>query len=386
MSNQHGIVKNNEEHYSLLFNNNVFFKGTNGPNHACVTKNEQEEKCTVLFPDGNTRRILANDFIWLGFQKLPRTYWPNGLVSGTKPSVKVLDQIESLVGKGRKDVLALPRMLKAIRSGEDLMRLRKLGNAQCENRGRIKEYSGEQCSVGPFSASSGVKPRTSVLRLHLDSLETEATAQREATNIRRSPCNNSGDGSCYRCVFKSQVKMKTRSQAYENGDVSDTNDQNGSRKRQINNADLTSSELHITPLLDKEASKLFDSTDLTSETFYDLTDLTSPDLLSARQPGDWNQLSNSLNTDLSNLSPPVTPQPLDATLQLDMPPFERLFDSLPSESTYPIENTQLFEEIVAGKRAKREQPRKCRKVYGIDNKKSWCTQCRWKKACTRFTS
>ena len=28
--------------------------------------------------------------------------------------------------------------------------------------------------------------------------------------------------------------------------------------------------------------------------------------------------------------------------------------------------------------------RKCRKVYGVDNKSSWCNQCRWKKACVRF--
>ncbi|KAL5013204.1 hypothetical protein ScPMuIL_007474 [Solemya velum] len=28
--------------------------------------------------------------------------------------------------------------------------------------------------------------------------------------------------------------------------------------------------------------------------------------------------------------------------------------------------------------------RKCRKVYGMENKDMWCTQCKWKKACTRF--
>ena len=28
--------------------------------------------------------------------------------------------------------------------------------------------------------------------------------------------------------------------------------------------------------------------------------------------------------------------------------------------------------------------RKCRKVYGMENKEKWCTQCRWKKACVRF--
>ncbi|XP_066926024.1 zinc finger protein 704-like [Clytia hemisphaerica] len=29
--------------------------------------------------------------------------------------------------------------------------------------------------------------------------------------------------------------------------------------------------------------------------------------------------------------------------------------------------------------------KKCRKVYGMSNKDLWCTQCRWKKACARFS-
>jgi len=29
--------------------------------------------------------------------------------------------------------------------------------------------------------------------------------------------------------------------------------------------------------------------------------------------------------------------------------------------------------------------KKCRKVYGIEQKDLWCTQCKWKKACGRFT-
>lgn len=32
----------------------------------------------------------------------------------------------------------------------------------------------------------------------------------------------------------------------------------------------------------------------------------------------------------------------------------------------------------------RGESRKCRKVYGMDKKDAWCTQCKWKKACTRF--
>ncbi|XP_072175482.1 zinc finger protein 704-like [Diadema setosum] len=39
----------------------------------------------------------------------------------------------------------------------------------------------------------------------------------------------------------------------------------------------------------------------------------------------------------------------------------------------------------AGQPKIRSEGKKCRKVYGMDNKDMWCTQCRWKKACVRFT-
>lgn len=35
-------------------------------------------------------------------------------------------------------------------------------------------------------------------------------------------------------------------------------------------------------------------------------------------------------------------------------------------------------------RRARGENKKCRKVYGMDNKDQWCTQCKWKKACSRF--
>lgn len=35
-------------------------------------------------------------------------------------------------------------------------------------------------------------------------------------------------------------------------------------------------------------------------------------------------------------------------------------------------------------RRTRGENKKCRKVYGMDRRDMWCTQCRWKKACSRF--
>ncbi|XDA79640.1 hypothetical protein R6Z07F_009650 [Ovis aries] len=36
-------------------------------------------------------------------------------------------------------------------------------------------------------------------------------------------------------------------------------------------------------------------------------------------------------------------------------------------------------------RKPRGEGKKCRKVYGMENRDMWCTACRWKKACQRFT-
>ncbi|XP_070797930.1 SLC2A4 regulator [Pituophis catenifer annectens] len=38
----------------------------------------------------------------------------------------------------------------------------------------------------------------------------------------------------------------------------------------------------------------------------------------------------------------------------------------------------------AGTRKPRGEAKKCRKVYGMENRSMWCTACRWKKACQRF--
>lgn len=35
-------------------------------------------------------------------------------------------------------------------------------------------------------------------------------------------------------------------------------------------------------------------------------------------------------------------------------------------------------------RRPRGDAKKCRKVYGMEHRDQWCTQCKWKKACSRF--
>uniref|UniRef100_A0A3B4A2U2 C2H2-type domain-containing protein n=1 Tax=Periophthalmus magnuspinnatus TaxID=409849 RepID=A0A3B4A2U2_9GOBI len=42
-------------------------------------------------------------------------------------------------------------------------------------------------------------------------------------------------------------------------------------------------------------------------------------------------------------------------------------------------------KATSGTRKPRGEAKKCRKVYGMEKKEMWCTACRWKKACQRFT-
>ena len=47
-------------------------------------------------------------------------------------------------------------------------------------------------------------------------------------------------------------------------------------------------------------------------------------------------------------------------------------------------STSTRNSLPSHHRKLRGESKKCRKVYGMDNRHLWCTQCRWKKACVRF--
>lgn len=48
-------------------------------------------------------------------------------------------------------------------------------------------------------------------------------------------------------------------------------------------------------------------------------------------------------------------------------------------------STALAPKPSPGTRKPRGEAKKCRKVYGMEKRDMWCTACRWKKACQRFT-
>ncbi|GFN92163.1 Zinc finger protein 395 [Plakobranchus ocellatus] len=75
------------------------------------------------------------------------------------------------------------------------------------------------------------------------------------------------------------------------------------------------------------------------------------------------------------VSPPQRPNKLT--------PQERLMQhqaQSPKSSVPP----SAFKNAPGHHRRPRSEVRKCRKVYGMEHRDQWCTQCKWKKACTRF--
>lgn len=67
------------------------------------------------------------------------------------------------------------------------------------------------------------------------------------------------------------------------------------------------------------------------------------------------------------------------------------FKSLASQSPTPSSSSSsqqsnglTIERSLCGRRGRGEN-RKCRKVYGMERRDMWCTQCKWKKACSRFS-
>ncbi|XP_046990805.1 zinc finger protein 395 isoform X1 [Schistocerca americana] len=64
-------------------------------------------------------------------------------------------------------------------------------------------------------------------------------------------------------------------------------------------------------------------------------------------------------------------------------PLKHLKLSPRSESSFPTSTTS---KLLSGSptRKMRGETKKCRKVYGMEHRELWCTQCKWKKACTRF--
>jgi len=91
-------------------------------------------------------------------------------------------------------------------------------------------------------------------------------------------------------------------------------------------------------------------------------------------------------------SPSSSSLPTQQENVLQSPPTVQTFQGKKLVSIVPRPDTQtseitekpfVFKSVST--QAVVKSDKKCRKVYGLDQKDLWCTQCKWKKACGRFT-
>ncbi|KAK5883622.1 hypothetical protein CesoFtcFv8_019926 [Champsocephalus esox] len=88
--------------------------------------------------------------------------------------------------------------------------------------------------------------------------------------------------------------------------------------------------------------------------------------------------TNSSNFSISWQSPPVTFTGSTVSPSKSQGFGEQRSQTIAVLSSPPRATTALSRKV-------RGEGKKCRKVYGMENRDMWCTACRWKKACQRFT-
>ncbi|XP_041665290.1 zinc finger protein 704 isoform X1 [Cheilinus undulatus] len=88
--------------------------------------------------------------------------------------------------------------------------------------------------------------------------------------------------------------------------------------------------------------------------------------------------TNSSSFSISWQSPPVTFTGSTVSPSKSQGFNEQRSQTIAVLSSPPRATTALSRKV-------RGEGKKCRKVYGMENRDMWCTACRWKKACQRFT-
>lgn len=88
--------------------------------------------------------------------------------------------------------------------------------------------------------------------------------------------------------------------------------------------------------------------------------------------------TNSSSFSISWQSPPVTFTGTTVSPSKSLGFGEQRSQTIAVLSSPPRATTALSRKV-------RGEGKKCRKVYGMENRDMWCTACRWKKACQRFT-
>ncbi|KAK8772514.1 hypothetical protein V5799_024243 [Amblyomma americanum] len=99
---------------------------------------------------------------------------------------------------------------------------------------------------------------------------------------------------------------------------------------------------------------------------------------------------------LARSAVPASPPSLTSASPINIPTVQRSYSwqahaSAPTAMVSPQKFMRLSPKTLSASpkssplhRRVRSESRKCRKIHGMENKDMWCTQCKWKKACSRY--
>ncbi|CAL9691510.1 unnamed protein product [Knipowitschia caucasica] len=149
------------------------------------------------------------------------------------------------------------------------------------------------------------------------------------------------------------------------------------------------SDLHIPPQFDPKEPHVGGTTPLSrsapSALYLIHTDHAYQATTPVSIPSNGNNMNGSTSFTPTNSS--------NFSISWQSPPVSFTGNSMsPSKSQGFGERSQTIAVLSSPPRAStalsrkvRGEGKKCRKVYGMENRDMWCTACRWKKACQRFT-
>ncbi|XP_041470025.1 zinc finger protein 704-like [Lytechinus variegatus] len=134
------------------------------------------------------------------------------------------------------------------------------------------------------------------------------------------------------------------------------------------------------PIVSKRGRHLSTSSDIVSSSV--IGDSTNPPLVGSLP-------NQAIAMIASPVSIPSTQAPSFSWCPVTSSPTSFSFPSSCSPPSQPSTGNRVRHKSAphssAGQPKIRSEGKKCRKVYGMENRDMWCTQCRWKKACVRFT-
>lgn len=385
----------NGGHSSLIvLSNLVYAKRRDGNFYPGSIGNKTNGTYIVVFDDGTTEHVPEEDLTWLGFWGLAPCSWPKTpVIQSTSSSGLEFDGKVSFV-KADTDVRGhIPASLIMLKNNASNTSFPAGRDQSSDLSTRSHSCCGRQRFFLTPRTSSGLQDiqekqarRPSVLMLNRKVLSKEL-GQNNADSFahftpRKEPANVD---LCLSSSFQSTLTcIRNDGTDFENTLTST----NLSRRAQTRNPEVferinfncKSREIHEgkcpRPYEDEKDELERERIECQARN----GELSPRSDTAYHQSWDWYETSYF---NRSALTPPVTPSSLTASTSPELPPFDHEAPEMRMAREQWGDDTKGT-KVGPWKKRRKDDLKKCRKVYGVLNRHLWCTQCKWKKACSRF--